>query len=59
MYMVLYNASLEVHKRRRECGVGLCAIPVCFPMSCSEIWNELYTCILWFTDSSSKNSVSQ
>jgi len=42
MYMVLYNESHEVHNRRREGGVGLCAITICLPMSCSEIWNEGY-----------------
>lgn len=41
MYMVLYNASREVHKRR-ECEFGLCVITICLPVSCFEIWNEGY-----------------
>jgi len=57
IYMVLYNESREVHKSRRECGFGLCAITICLQMSCSEIWSEGY--ILWCTNSSSKNSVLQ
>jgi len=32
MYMVLYNESREVHKRRRECGFGWCVINICLPM---------------------------
>ena len=67
MYMVLYNESREVHKRRRERGVGLCLIIVCLPMS-SEIWHEGYVSLIlrrsrtgtvWFCTSTSNKRAAR